>query len=106
MELVRFKEMPYTRPDLEKIKAEMSALIQELTSAEDYPQAKEVFLKEQNLEKHIMTQATLAQIRHSIDTRDPFYDQEETFWNRSLPGNRLCSCGRRFHAVCLLVSSR
>ena len=31
------------------------------------------------------TQATLASVRHTIDTRDEFYDAEETFWNAATP---------------------
>lgn len=29
--------------------------------------------------------ATLASVRHTIDTRDEFYDAEETFWNAATP---------------------
>ena len=35
--------------------------------------------------KHLQTQVTLAHIRHSIDTRDAFYDAEMKFWNNAIP---------------------
>ena len=36
-------------------------------------------------EKHIHTQETLAHLRHTIDTRDKFYDDEMNFWNSAMP---------------------
>ena len=85
MELIKFKEMPYTRPDPDEIRTEMAAFTEALKKADSYDTAKEVFLKEQKLEKHVMTMETLASIRHSIDTRDTFYDKEEAFWNNANP---------------------
>lgn len=85
MEAVKFKEMPYARPDAENVKAGLKKLVEELKEAKSFSEAKKVFLKEQDLEKHIMTMETLATIRHSIDTRDPFYDEEEAFWNNTMP---------------------
>ena len=85
MEPIKFKEMPYTRPDPDEIRTEMAAFTEALKKADSYDTAKEVFLKEQKLEKHVMTMETLASIRHSIDTRDTFYDEEEAFWNNANP---------------------
>ena len=36
-------------------------------------------------QKVVMSMAELAMIRHSIDTRDEFYDQESTFWDSFSP---------------------
>ena len=33
----------------------------------------------------MQTQTTLASIRHSIDTRDKFYEDEMNFWNAEIP---------------------
>ena len=82
---MKFSQMPYCRPDLEELKGQLSALTERLTGAGSYQQAKEAFLEKEALEKHISTQATLAEIRHSIDTRDSFYDQEVKFWNGANP---------------------
>ena len=82
---MRFTEMPYERPDIEAINKEMQSLTEELEAAASYREAKEVFLKEQELDNRLITVSTLASIRHSIDTRDEFYDKEDAFWNESLP---------------------
>ena len=85
MDLIRFSEMPYSRPDVGEIKKGLAGLAEAFLKAEDYAAAKEIFLKEQELEKHLLTQETVASIRHSVDTRDPFYDAEEDFWNHASP---------------------
>ena len=82
---MKFSQMPYQRPDLDDLKHKLAALTQRLAQAESYQAAKEAFLAKEELEKHISTQATLAEIRHTIDTRDTVYDQEVKFWNGANP---------------------
>ena len=82
---MKFSEMLYERIDLDKTKRELSALTEALKSASSYPEARDIFLQKDEYERHISTLATLASIRHSIDTRDSFYDEEELFWNRAFP---------------------
>ena len=77
--------MPYKRPDLETLKAQITALTERLKSAEDYAAARAAFLEMDTLRRHVGTQTTLVSIRHSIDTRDPFYDDEMQYWNGAMP---------------------
>ena len=83
--MVQFSEMEYQRPDLEKLKDEMQKLVERLKSAESYDVAREVFLEADRVSRHTDTMSTLANIRHSIDTRDEFYDGEVKFWNGAGP---------------------
>ena len=82
---MKFSEMPYERPDLDALKAQVAALTEQLKAAESYAAAKETFLAKQELDKHVETLSTLSHIRHSIDTRDAFYDGEADFWNAAEP---------------------
>lgn len=82
---MKFKDMKYERPDFEKIKAEITKLTEELQKSGNYEQARSAFLKEQELLCHVMTAAELVSIRHSIDTRDKFYDDEQKLWNSTMP---------------------
>ena len=77
--------MPYERPDLDALKEQLSQLTAQLKAAESYDAAKEVFLRQQETQKHIDTLSTLVSIRHSIDTRDKFYDEEMQFWLAAAP---------------------
>ena len=85
MEALKFREMPYERPDGEALKTSMRTLTEKLRAAGSYEAAKAVFLEKEKLSKHIQTLATLAQVRHTIDTRDKFYDEENGFWNQLSP---------------------
>ncbi len=82
---MKFSEMPYARPDVQALKEQMAALTQALKDAPDYKTARAVFARWEELEEHADTLGTLVSIRHSIDTRDQFYDAEETFWNGAWP---------------------
>ena len=83
--MIKFSEIPYSRPDIDALKTELQALTDELKAAASYDEAKAAFLRKDSLERHIESVSTLAQIRHSIDTRDKFYDDEVRFWNMSFP---------------------
>ena len=82
---MKFTEMPYTRPDMEAAKTLIAELTARLREASDYAAAKAVFLEYQTAQKHLMTLCTLAEIRHSIDTRDEFYDAEVKYINSAMP---------------------
>jgi M3 family oligoendopeptidase len=82
---MKFSDMLYTRPDLDQQISQMKDLIAQLQAADSYPKAKAAFLQWETLQKHIETQRTLAEVRHTIDTRDEFYDTEMKFWNGAVP---------------------
>lgn len=82
---MKFCDMTYVRPELEGIKAELTALTEELKAAQDYAAAKAVFLRKEDVDRRVHTAQTLVSIRHSIDTRDTFYDEEMRFWNTVSP---------------------
>ena len=82
---MKFSEMKYERPDLAAVKDELRALTERLKAAKDYSEAREAFLAHEKLSIHVDTLATLASVRHTIDTRDAFYDAEESFWNAAGP---------------------
>ena len=63
----------------------MAELTEKFAAAGSYEEARGYLLAEDRLDRHIQSAATLAQIRHSIDTRDKFYDDEMNFWNRTIP---------------------
>lgn len=82
---MKFSEMKYERPSLDEAKKELSSLIARLENAASYEEAKKVFLEKETFTKHVETMGTLASIRHSIDTRDEFYDAEVKFFNAAGP---------------------
>lgn len=83
--MIKFSQMPYERPDFEQTKKALRELTLCLQNADSYSAAKKAFREKEALMKHINTMDTLANIRHTIDTRDEFYDQEVCFLNQALP---------------------
>lgn len=84
-EKIIFKDMPYERPDVEATKQAIMQLVNRLQAARSYDEARAAFMDREELEKQIDTLQNLASIRHSIDTRDTFYDAEQQFWDECGP---------------------
>ena len=82
---MKFKEMQYTRPDLAEVIARMQEITNQLKEAKSFDEADKAFLAFDKETRHIETMGTLSSIRHSIDTRDKFYDAEDTWWNNTMP---------------------
>ena len=83
--MIKFSEMPYSRPDIDEVKTEMQHMTEELAAAKSYDEAKDCFVRKDALARHISSVSTVAEIRHSVDTRDEFYDAEVNFWNNTMP---------------------
>ncbi len=84
-EPLMFKDMPYERPDAEAVKSQVFDLAKRLRAAASYDEARAIFMERETLERHIDTLSNIASIRHSIDTRDSFYDAEQEFWDEFTP---------------------
>ena len=82
---MKFWDMPYERPDGEAVKQKLAELTEQLKSAASYEQARALFMEVEHESNHFTTMAQLASVRHSIDTRDKFYDDEETYFNNVSP---------------------
>lgn len=84
---MKFSEMPYERPNLEEMKRQAAAFTEQLKAAASYEEARTVFLQKEEADRHMRTLASLASIRHSIDTRDAYYNEEK---NSGMPPNPSC----------------
>lgn len=82
---MKFSQMVYERLDLEQVKTQLIELISAFEGAQNFEDAQKVFLEKEKLEKHVNTMMTLANIRHTIDTTDAFYDEEMKFCNEAEP---------------------
>ena len=82
---MKFSEMPYARPDIDAVRGELAKIAETLENAPDVD-AQIAAVEELNrVEGHIATMAQLAYIRHSIDTRDEYYDKENDFIDEHMP---------------------
>ena len=82
---MKFSEMKYERPDLDVLKKQIADLTEALKNAKNYEEARSLFVEKDKIDRHVKSLSTLTYIRHSIDTRDEFYDEEMNFWNAAGP---------------------
>lgn len=69
---MKFFEFKYERPDFNLYKEKMISLIDQFKVAKNAEEQLKVVSEINEIRNHIETMATLASIRHSIDTRDTF----------------------------------
>lgn len=82
---MKFKEMVYTRPNIQKIKEDLSLLEQEIINAKTKEEVISAYLKSEKIGEEYGTLASLVYVRHTIDTRNKFYDEENTFFDNNGP---------------------
>ena len=83
--MIKFSEMKYERPNVEELKNSIDSATKDLNEATTYEEAKAAFLRKEEIAKHVETLSNLANIRHDINTKDEFYEQEANFWDESSP---------------------
>ncbi|OOB76835.1 MAG: oligoendopeptidase F [Epulopiscium sp. Nuni2H_MBin003] len=82
---MKFSEFKYERADFDKYKVKMQNLILNMNNAKTADEQIQV-IKQINKElSHINTLSTLCSIRHSINTKDEFYDKESEYWDEYSP---------------------
>ena len=77
---MKFSEIPYSRPDAEKTKAEIAELTERLKRAESYAEARAIFLEKEEKCKYTNTMDLVAMIRRGMNKNDAFYAEEDKFW--------------------------
>lgn len=82
---MKFKDMPYERIDFAKAEEELKGLMRQLQEASDGEEQFEIHKKFYQLNDYVETQATICSIRHTIDTTDEFYEQEQKYYDEQLP---------------------
>lgn len=82
---MKFQDYVYERPDFDRISTTLKALTQDLSNAQSADQ-QILLIKEINkVRNHVSTMSTLSSIRHSIDTKDAFYEAENEYWDNQNP---------------------
>ena len=82
---MKFSEMPYVRPDIDAIRAELDAIAQAIAEAKSADEQIALYKKADAIKQHTFTTATVASIRHTIDTADEYYTAENDFMDENSP---------------------
>ena len=82
---LKFKEFTYQRPDLLKIETKFSDLLAKFNLAEEAEQQDEVMVAINELRSEFESMEQLVYIRHTVDTTDPSYEEEQAFFDEGTP---------------------
>ncbi|WP_215147178.1 M3 family oligoendopeptidase [Exiguobacterium sp. s91] len=81
--MLPFSEITYVRPDLALLETSMNQAIARLTEATQVDEANAAITEINTLRNQFETASQLVEIRHTIDTRDTFYETEQGFFDEA-----------------------
>lgn len=79
-----FPTIQYERPDLQKF-ADKAMELKMQWNRLSYEEAKEALKQYEKVQDHVQTMCTVVYIRHTVDTRDDFYEKENQYINQTMP---------------------
>lgn len=82
---MKFTEIEYKRPNIESITKEFKQLLAEIDEASDLASFEKSMLKINKIRESFESFQSLAHVRHSIDTKDEYYDAENQFFDQNSP---------------------
>ena len=82
---MKFSEMPYVRPDLNAFRTLVTETVEKLNNAQTAAQQLEAYRAYETAYCTLETAASIASIRHTIDTRDEFYTAEQDWLDEVMP---------------------
>ncbi|MFX0550105.1 M3 family oligoendopeptidase [Hathewaya histolytica] len=82
---MNFKEMPYTRPNMDEYKAKFNENLDKLKKAQSIEEANDLMKEINDLRGEFETSGAIVMIRHTIDTTDKFYEEEQGYFDENTP---------------------
>lgn len=82
---MKFGAFTYTRPDLSELELVFSDLLSKFEQAEDFEQQDGLMVEINKLRSDFETMEQLVLIRHTVDTNDLFYEEEQTYFDEVTP---------------------
>ena len=81
----KFSTLEYQRPDFEGLSALAVQTAERIKNAASYDDVKKVMAEMETKTNDVMTDCTIASIRHTLDTTDTFYEKEDEYINDTYP---------------------
>ncbi|MBQ6149232.1 MAG: M3 family oligoendopeptidase [Oscillospiraceae bacterium] len=82
---MKFSEFRYERPAYEDMKKEYEDKLEKMKNAADSAAYMKAFDELNEFRGHVHSMHELCSIRHTINTADEYYDEENEYWNRTMP---------------------
>ena len=82
---MKFSEMPYVRPDLDALQALTNETVAKMDAATSAAEQLEALKAYEKAYSSVYTVSTLAYVRHTINTKDEFYEGEQNWMDEAMP---------------------
>lgn len=82
---MQFKDFKYEHLDYAMLQTSYEEHLKALADAKDVTAFKQAFKAMNEFRGHIQTMISLCNVRHTIDTSDAYYDQENNYWDETSP---------------------
>jgi len=82
---MKFSEFPYARPDMDAFRREFETLLDRFREANTFEAATAAIEAINAARTELSSRLAIARIRHTIDTTDPFYKEEQRFIDEQSP---------------------
>ncbi|MGL4977239.1 MAG: M3 family oligoendopeptidase [Cetobacterium sp.] len=82
---MKFEDFKYTKPNFDEVKLVFTELISDLQVSEDLKNQVEIIKEINRIRNNISSMSSIANIRHTINTEDKFYDDENEYWDEISP---------------------
>ena len=99
---MKFHDFPYQRPEIDSFVKDFEILLTAFENSNSFEEQSTSFEKINQMREDFSSMNNLCRIRHSIDTRDDFYEKENTFFDENSP--TYDALNNRFYK--LIVSSK
>ena len=96
---MKFQDFPYKRPALASFVKKFETLLAAFENANSATEQNDFFEKINQMREDFSSMDSLCRIRHSIDTRDEFYEKENTFFDENAPAYE--ALNNRFYRLIL-----
>lgn len=81
----KFQDIEYKRPDPDQLKSEFTTILEDFVQAESGEKQLKLIRQMDTLKNNFLTEYSIAYIRHTVNTKDEFYDREIEFFNENMP---------------------
>lgn len=82
---MKFQDFNYVRPDIESVKSSMTQKLDQFKAASSFEEQDGILAEINTLRAEIDTMDNIGYIRHTMDTTDSFYEEEQNFWDENRP---------------------
>lgn len=82
---MNFTDIPYTRPDIKVLEVDFNNLVEKFNNSSSFNDQSIILTEINSLRDEWESLSQIVSIRHTIDTNDKFYEEEQNYFDNSTP---------------------